>query len=156
MAAQFAPLYAILLAYPFRGDSLRFRICSVDVIFFLLLISAAITAWSTEIFETGINSLRTDFFTLTAPYLLARIVFKNWEMRRAALFVMMGLMGFIFLAALIEFRLTPYFYLHMLQNMGMGKQDPGDGLHPLRFLPRRGARSSIRSTLAICAWCCSA
>jgi hypothetical protein len=122
MAAQFAPLYAILLAMPFRGDSLRFRICSVDIIFFLLLISAAITAWTTEVFETGINALRTDFFTLTAPYLMARIVFKDWEMRRAALFVMMGLMGVIFLAALIEFRLTPYFYLHMLQNLGMGNK----------------------------------
>jgi len=43
LAAQWAPLYAILLALPFRGESLKFRICSIDIIFFLLLISAAIT-----------------------------------------------------------------------------------------------------------------
>jgi hypothetical protein len=122
MAVQFAPLYAILLAIPFRGESLKFRICSLDIIFFLLLISATITAWSTEVFETGINTLRTDFFTLTAPYLLARIVFKDWQMRRAALYVLIGVLAIISVAAIIEFRFTPYFYLHMLQSAGMGNK----------------------------------
>jgi len=122
LAAQFAPLYAIILSLPFRGESLRFKICSVDIIFFLLLISATITAWTTEVFETGINTLRTDFFTLTAPYLLARIVFKDWHMRRAALYVMIGILAIISVAALIEFRLSPYFYLHVLQSAGMGNK----------------------------------
>jgi hypothetical protein len=122
LAPPFAPLYAILLAIPLRGDSLRFRICSVDIIFFLLLISATITAWTTEVFETGINTLRTDFFTLTAPYLLARIVFKDWQMRRAALHVLIGVLAIISVAALIEFRFQPYFYLHVLQSLGMGNK----------------------------------
>jgi hypothetical protein len=122
MAVQFAPLYAILLAIPFRGESLKFKICSVDIIMFLLLISATITAWTTEVFETGINTLRTDFFTLTAPYLLCRIVFKDWQMRRAALHVLIAVLALISVLALIEFRITPYFYLHVLQNLGMGNK----------------------------------
>jgi hypothetical protein len=122
LAAQFAPIYAILLALPFRGESIRFRICSIDIILVLLLISAAITAWTTEVFETGINVLRTDFMTLTAPYLLARICFKDWKIRRAALYVLIGLMAIISVLALVEFRTYPYFYLHMLQKLGMGNK----------------------------------
>ena len=122
LAAKVAPLYAILLAMPLRGDSVRFKICSIDIIMFLLLISATITAWSTEIFETGINTLRTDFFWLTAPYLLARIVFQDWKMRRAALYVLIGCLAIISVAALIEFRAQPYFYLHVLQNLGMNNK----------------------------------
>jgi hypothetical protein len=122
LAAQFAPLYAILLALPIRGESLKFKICSIDIIFLLLLISATITAWTTEVFETGINTFRTDFMTLTAPYLLARICFKDWKIRRGALYVLIGILAIISVAALIEFRLTPYFYLHQLQNAGMGNK----------------------------------
>jgi hypothetical protein len=122
LAARVAPLYAILLALPLRGDSIRFKICSVDIIMFLLLISATITAWSTEVFETGINTLRTDFFWLTAPYLAARIVFKDWQIRRAALFVLIGVLAIISVGALIEFRAQPYFYLHVLQSIGMNNK----------------------------------
>jgi hypothetical protein len=120
VAAQFAPLYAILLAMPFRKESMRFRLCSVDIIFFLLLISATITAWSTEVFETGINTIRTDFLTLVAPYLLARICYKDFKIRLASLNVLIGVLVIVAVSALIEFRLTPYFYLHMLQSLGMG------------------------------------
>ncbi len=122
LGAQFAPLYGMFLAMPLRGDSLRFKLCSVDIIFILLLISATITAWTTEVFETGINTLRTDFLNLTAPYLLARIVFKDWKLRRGALYVMIGLLAVISLCALVEFRVQPYFYLHILQSLGMGNR----------------------------------
>jgi hypothetical protein len=122
LAAQFAPLYAILIVIPFRGESMRFKICSIDIIIFLLLISASITAWSTEIFESGFNTLRTDFLGMTFPYLLARICFKDWKIRRGALYMMIGLLAVISVCALIEFRLYPYFYLHILQNMGMGNK----------------------------------
>jgi hypothetical protein len=122
LAAQWAPLYAILLAIPFRPESIRFKICSIDIIFLLLLISATITAWTTEVFETGINTFRTDFFTWTFPYLMGRIVFKDWKMRRNALYVMIPVLAIISVAALIEFRLTPYFYLHMMQDAGFGNK----------------------------------
>jgi len=66
--------------------------------------------------------LRTDFLTLTAPYLLARICFKDWRIRRGALYVLIGMLAVISVAALIEFRLKPYFYLSVLQDLGMGNK----------------------------------
>jgi hypothetical protein len=53
---------------------------------------------------------------------MARIVFQNWQMRRAALYVLIGVLAIISLAALVEFRIQPYFYLHMLQSLGMGNK----------------------------------
>ena len=122
LAAQWAPLYATLIGMWFRPEPMRFKICSIDIIMVLLLISAAITSWTTEVFETGINTLRTDFLTLTAPYLLARICFQDWKIRRGALQVLIGLLAIISVCALIEFRMVPYFYLHLLQNAGMGNK----------------------------------
>ncbi len=122
LKAEWAPLYAIILALPFRGESLRLRLCSVDIIFILLLISAIITGWTTEVFETGINTLRTDSLILIIPYFLARIVFKDWRMRRAALHVLIGVLAIVSLFALVEFRFSPYFYLHTLQSLGMGNK----------------------------------
>jgi hypothetical protein len=58
-------------------------------------------------------------------------------MRRAALYVMIGILAIISVAALIEFRLSPYFYLHVLQTCRHEQQNPGDGLRTLRFLPCR-------------------
>lgn len=124
LAAEFAALYGILFALPFRTESLKFKICSIDIIFLLLVVSATITAWSTEVFETGINTLRTDFMRITAPYLLARIVFKDWQMRRAMLYVLIALLAVISVGALIEFRMQPYFYDHMLEKIGMGNKVP--------------------------------
>jgi hypothetical protein len=120
MSAQFGPIYAILLALPFRRESLRIRWCSIDTIVVLLLISSTITAWNTEVFETGINNFRNELMTWVGPYFLARIVFRSVDIRRAALHVLTGVMAIISVAALIEFRLIPYFYLHVLQDMGMG------------------------------------
>jgi hypothetical protein len=120
LKAQFAPIYAILLAMPFRHESLRFRWCAVDTIIVLLLTSSTITGWTTGEFETGINSFRQELTIWVAPYFLARMVFHKWETRRLALYVMIGLIAILSVLALIEFRLTPYFYLHVLQNIGMG------------------------------------
>ncbi len=122
IAAQNAPLYAILLGMPFRGEKFRLKFCSIDIVFILLLISATITAWTTEVFETGINTFRTDLLTLVAPYFLARVVFNDWEMRRAGLKVLIGLMLFISICAVIEVRMVPYFYQHILQGMGLGNK----------------------------------
>jgi hypothetical protein len=122
LAAQFAPLYAILLAIPFRGESLKFKICSIDIIFVLLLLSATITAWTTEVFETGVNIFRTDFLNWTLPYLLARICFKDWKIRRGALYSLIAVLAIVSVAALIEFRMIPYFYLHKLQDIGMNNK----------------------------------
>ncbi len=122
LAAHFAPLYAMVLAMPFRGDSLRFKWSSIDTIVVLLLCSSTLTAWLTEYFETGINNFRTELMTWVAPYFFARIVFRSLEIRRAALFVLIGLVAILSVSALIEFRLYPYFYLHMLQMIGMGNR----------------------------------
>jgi len=86
----------------------------------LLLLSATVTGWTTEVFETGVNVFRTDLMRLVLPYFLARIVFKDWAMRRATVYVLAGVMAVVGVAALIEVRLTPYFYLHLLQAAGMG------------------------------------
>jgi hypothetical protein len=46
-------------------------------------------------------------------------------MRRASLNVLIGVMALISFCALIEVRLSPYFYQHILQSMGLGnKLDP--------------------------------
>ncbi len=119
VAAEFAPLYGMLVALPFRGDSVRLRLCSVDVVMVLLLASATVTALTTEVFETGVNTFRNDLLRLTLPYFFARIVFKDWHMRRAALGVLVAILAVVSVAALIEFRLYPYFYDHLLQMAGM-------------------------------------
>jgi hypothetical protein len=134
LVAHWAALYGIILGVPFRKESLRFRWCSIDTIMVLLLLSATITAWSTEVFETGINSFRTDLLQWTAPYFLARIVFRSVEMRRATLYTMVVLIGMISVAALIEFRLTPYWYLHVLRDdLGMHNPIPPLAYHRYGF-----------------------
>lgn len=120
VAAPFAPLYAIFLAMLFRDESLRFRWCTVDTILVLLLISSTITAWTTEWFETGLNNFRQEILTWIGPYFLARIVFRDWHIRRLALYTLVVHIAILSVLAIIEFRLTPYFYLHVLQNLGMG------------------------------------
>src|ERR1700677_4824969 len=111
VAAHFAPLYGILLGLPFRSEPLRFKWCILDTIMILLLISITITAWNTEVFETGINAFRTDLLTWFGPYFVARMVFRRIETRRAALNVLVVLIAILSVAALIEFRLTPYWDL---------------------------------------------
>ena len=114
-----APIYAILLAMPFTKESLRFRLCSVDVVALLLLLGLLI-AWFTDQFEPGINAARNEALRLTGPYFIARIAFQDWQVRRKALWVMVGITGVITMLALIEFRLFPYFYQHWLTNLGLG------------------------------------
>src|SRR3954451_24361893 len=89
--AQFAPLYAILIALPFRNESLRFRWSLVDTVIVLLLISSTITALTTEFLETGINNIRTEILVWIGPYFLARAVFREWQLRRLALYVLIAL-----------------------------------------------------------------
>jgi hypothetical protein len=122
LAAQFAPMYAIILALPFRREPLKFKWSWLDTVVVLLLISATITAWTTEIFETGVNIFRTEIVTWVGPYFLARIVFKDIEIRRAGLYMLVGLIAIISVAALIEFRIQPYWYLHVLKGLQMGNK----------------------------------
>jgi hypothetical protein len=121
VTAPYAPMYAILLALPFRGESLRFKLCTTDVIVLLVMLSGAITGWTTEFMETGINALRNDVLRLAMPYFLARIVFQDWRARRQTLWVLVGLVLFISFFAAVEFRMIPYWYLHLLHDrLGMG------------------------------------
>lgn len=120
VSAPFAPIYAILLAMPFRHEPIRFRWCAVDTILILLLISSTITAWNTEWFETGVNNFRQEILTWIGPYFLARVIFREWQTRRLALNALIAMIAILSVLALIEFRLIPYFYLHLLQNIGMG------------------------------------
>jgi hypothetical protein len=124
VAAHFAPLYGILLGLPFRSEPLKFKWCILDTIMILLLISITITAWSTEVFETGVNAFRTDLLTWFGPYFVARMVFRRVETRRAALYVLIVLIAIMSVVALIEFRLQPYWYLHLLQSAGMRNRIP--------------------------------
>ena len=119
VAAHFAPLYAILIALPFRNEKLRLKWCTLDTVVILLLISSLITAWSTEEFETGVNMFRTELLRWIGPYFLARFLFRSIETRRLALYMLIALIGFITLPAMIEFRLQPYFYLHMMKDVGL-------------------------------------
>jgi hypothetical protein len=128
LSAPFGPLYAILLALPFNTEPLRFRWNWLDTIVISLLISSTITGWTTEYFETGINNLRQETLQWFGPYFLARIIFRSWETRRMALYCLIGLIAFLSVDALIEFRLWPYFYLHTLQAMGMGNY-----VHPMAY-----------------------
>ena len=116
--AQYAPMYAILIALPFRGESLRFRPCLTDGVILLLVLSTALTGWTTEYMETGVNGFRNDLLRLAMPYFLARIVFRDWRMRRAALKWVVALLALISVCALIETHGQPYFFLHLLQRMG--------------------------------------
>ena len=112
------PLYAMLLALPFQRESLRFRPCSIDVVAVLLLVSLAVTGMQDH-FETAVSGVRGEALRIIIPYFVARIVFQDWRARRATLWVLVGVTGIITVAALIEFRLTPYFYQVMLTRMGM-------------------------------------
>jgi hypothetical protein len=126
--AQWGPIYAIILALPFNKEPLRFRFNLLDAIIVLLLISSTITGWTTEYFETGINNLRQETLNWIGPYFIARVVFQKWETRRMALNCLIGLLAVLSVLALIEFRLWPYFYLHLLQNFGMG-----NFIHPMAY-----------------------
>ncbi len=146
LAAHFAPLYGILLGLPFRSEPIKFKWCILDTVMVLLLISITITAWSTEVFETGINAFRTDLLTWFGPYFVARMVFRSVPTRRTALNVLIVLIAIMSIAALIEFRFQPYWYQHMLQQMGMRNRIPpmaydrygffrvsGPLIHPIYF-----------------------
>jgi O-Antigen ligase len=146
VAAHFAPLYGIILGLPFRSEPIKFKWCILDTIMILLLISVTITAWSTELFETGVNAFRTDLLTWFGPYFVARMVFRSIATRRAALNMLIILIAIISVAALIEFRLQPYWYLHMLKDIGMRNRIPpmayerygffrvsGPLIHPIYF-----------------------
>ena len=124
LMAHWAALYGLILGLPFRREPLRLRWCTVDTIVVLLLISVTITAWTTEVFETGINSFRTDLLQWTIPYFLARMLFRDVQIRRRTLNGVIVLVGLMSVAALIEFRLWPYWYLHLLQNLGMNNHIP--------------------------------
>lgn len=143
---EYAPIIAIFIAAPFSVKPLRFRWNIVDTIVGLCLLSAVITALNTGEVETGINILRNEILRWVGPYYLARATFGSIEIRRLALRILIGLLGVLAVAALIEFRLTPYFYLHMLQNLGMGNSFPpmaysrfgffrvsGSDVHPIYF-----------------------
>jgi hypothetical protein len=124
VAAQFGPLYAILISLPFRQEKLRLKWCTIDTIVVLLLISAIITAWATEEFETGVNMFRTELLRWIGPYFLARCLFRSVQIRRMTLYVLIGLIGILFVAAAVEFRLQPYFYQHILKNAGLVNHVP--------------------------------
>lgn len=119
LTAHWAALYGIMLGLLFRQEPLRLRWCSIDVIMILLLVSLSITAWSTAVFETAVNFSRGDALEWTIPYFMARIFFRDLQIRRAALSTLVVLIGLISVAALIEFRLAPYWYLHLLRDLGM-------------------------------------
>jgi len=118
--AFYGPIYGILLGIPFSGEKLRFRLCTVDVVVILLLLSATITSWTTEVFETGVNTFRNELMRWVGPYFLARIVFRHIEVRKTALYSLIAILAVVAFSALIEFRLAPYWYLHQLKNLGMG------------------------------------
>ena len=74
------------------------------------------------------------------------MVFRSVETRRAALNVLVVIIAIISVAALIEFRMQPYWYLHMLQGIGMRNRIPpmaydrygffrvaGPLIHPIYF-----------------------
>ncbi len=117
--SYYAPLYACLIAMPFRQESLRFRPSWVDLVVVLLIVSVAITGFSVDGFEVGVNVFRTDTLRLAVPYFLARIVFKDWQPRRSAVYALSAVMGIVVIAAAIEARMTPAFYQHMLERAGM-------------------------------------
>jgi hypothetical protein len=117
-----APLYAMLVTLPFGTGVFKLKWSSVDTIFALLLVSGTITAWSTALFETGVNTFRGDLLVWMLPYYTARVVFQDWQIRRLAVYVLVPVLAFITLVALYEARFYPYAYLHTLQNMGMGNR----------------------------------
>ncbi len=128
VTAESAPMYGMILALPFRKESARFRFCSVDGVIALLLVSAAMTGWTTEFIETGFNALRNDVFRLGAPYFLGRIVFQDWRMRRWSLYVLIAVMAVVSACAVIEFLFIPYYYLHLLQKAGYSNP-----VHPMAY-----------------------
>jgi hypothetical protein len=118
--APFAPLYACLIALPFRPESARFKPGWIDLVVLLQLASVAATGFLTEGFEIMVNAFRTDLMRLAVPYFLARIVFQDWSPRRLGVYALAVTMPIVALAALIEFRLSPLWYQHQLQAIGMG------------------------------------
>jgi hypothetical protein len=124
ISAATAPLYAMLLSIPINGGSFKLRWNSLDTVCALLLVSGAITGWTTALFESGINIFRTDLLNWMLPYYAARIAFRDWDKRRAALYAVVPVMFFIWCMAAIEFRFIPYFYLHMMQSAGMANKVP--------------------------------
>jgi hypothetical protein len=133
ISAATAPLYAMLISIPINGGSFKLRWNSLDTVFALLLICGAITGWTTALFESGVNIFRTDFLNWMLPYYAARIAFRDWEKRRAALFVLIPVMFFIWVVAAIEFRFTPYFYLHLMQSAGMANKIPVESYNRFGF-----------------------
>lgn len=120
LSAAYAPLWAILFALPFRGDSVRFKVGAIDVIVFALAAAGSVTGWLNENFEGGVNAFRSDLMNWTLPYFMGRLAFQDWRVRRTAVNVLIAVMGVVTALALIEARFAPYFYLHLLSRMGMG------------------------------------
>ena len=140
VSIPYAPMYAILLSLPFQREKVRLRWCWTDTIVVALMFSGAMTGLLTEVAETAVNAFRNDVLRLAMPYFLARAVFRDWHVRRAALWVLVGLTGVVAAAAAVEFLYTPNFYLHLLQRAGMG-----NSIHSLAM--RRFGFSRVSGTV---------
>ena len=127
VTAPYAPMYAMLIALPFRPEPFRFRWCWTDTIVVALVLSATLTGLLTEYAETAVNALRNETTRLALPYFFARAVFRDWPVRRAGARMLAGLTLVIAACAVWECLRQPNFYLHLLRD----RLAMGNPIHPM-------------------------
>lgn len=120
MSSTYAIIYGILTALVIKGgEPIPIRWNLLDTFMTLMVAVTVISGIVTDKLWTGVNLAGEQFFNYLAPYFLARMAFQSAEARRLALQSCILSAFVIAFFALIEVRLTPYFYSRFLKPSGL-------------------------------------
>ena len=115
-----AAAYGICVGLLLHGKpqfALRWNL--VDTLVLSYTIAGMISAVMTEAGYTSIIQMKMELEGWVLPYLLARVAFHSVIAQRQCLHVLLSAMPVIALCGLVECRLRPRFYLHMLDTLGV-------------------------------------
>jgi len=108
-------MYGILLGLVLKaGEVPRFRWNVVDTIVVLLSVAHVISAVTTEVIYTGVSVGGQEVLAWMMPYFLARHAFCSAQLRRSALWIVVGCFIVIGVFGVIETRLWPHFFTNTL------------------------------------------
>ncbi len=114
-----AAIYGILAGSVLRGRLARLRLVSVDYLFLLVPLVYAVSAIRTEYLYTGVSIFGSVVLQLVAPYFIARASLESRSTQREAIFVLAACSLVIAFFGLIEFRLVPNTYAHLMTLGGL-------------------------------------
>lgn len=111
-----AAVYGILLGWPLSKEKVHLRFNLLDFIVVTLSVINVISGVQNGESYTGVAVFFVEIQNRIFPYFMARMAFREMETRKFALTWVLRSMAIIFVLALVEVRLQPYFFHHVMKD----------------------------------------